>query len=147
MSIVIGVDPDSEKHGVAVYDNNQLVSLLCDDLFGIADILRHYLDRNPVVHIENVNGVSASFMARDKKASQAVKLKMAQHIGRCKQAQLEVERVCNHLGVKVVHHKISKKWKKADKDQFKRLTGWTGRSNEDTRSAAWFGYLGINAKS
>ena len=28
------------------------------------------------------------------------------------------------------------------KKQFEKVTGWTGRSNEDTRSAAYFGWLG-----
>lgn len=142
MSIVIGIDPDSKKHGVAIYDNGVLVNLLCDDLLGIMDILEGYEGRSIKVHIEDVNGVSAAFMGRDKKGvSLSVKLKMAQHIGMCKQSQLELERMFEHKGIEVVKHKISKKWKK-EKEQFKRLTGWEGRSNEDSRSAAWFGYLG-----
>ena len=27
------------------------------------------------------------------------------------------------------------------KSKFEKITGWTGRSNEDTRSAAFFGFL------
>jgi hypothetical protein len=43
-----------------------------------------------------------------------------------------------------VRHKVSKKWKDAaGKKEFERVTGWKGRSNEDTRSAAYFGYLGV----
>jgi hypothetical protein len=81
-------------------------------------------------------------MARDKKANIHIKLKMAQSIGMCKQSQIELERLFESKGVKVVKHKISKMWKK-DKAQFEKVTGWTGRSNEDTRSAAYFGFLGL----
>ena len=31
-----------------------------------------------------------------------------------------------------------------NKAQFERVTGWTKRSNEDTRAAAYFGYLAVN---
>ena len=35
-------------------------------------------------------------------------------------------------------------WKdKHGKIEFESVTGWTGRSNEDTRSAAYFGMLGV----
>ena len=81
-------------------------------------------------------------MARDSSKNIHVKLKMAQHIGMCKQAQIELERIAEHMEIKVVKHKISKMWKK-DKKQFERVTGWTGQSNEDTRSASWMGYQGL----
>ena len=141
--VIIGIDPDSEAHGIAIYKNGILVVLTCGDLSEFMKILRHYYN-HAEVHIEDVNGVSAAFMARDKKGvTLSVKLKMAQHIGMCKQAQIELERMCEREGVKVVKHKISKVWKK-DKAQFQKATGWVKQSNEDSRSAAWFGYLGVS---
>jgi hypothetical protein len=137
--IIIGCDPDSKAHGIAVYSDGELLDLRC---MSLVDIMNYTdWDDSFEVHIEDVNGVSAAFMARDKKANIHVKLKMAQNIGMCKQAQLELERFFESKGVKIVHHKISKMWKK-DKSQFEKVTGWTGRSNEDTRSAAYFGWLG-----
>ena len=146
MSIVIGVDPDSEKHGVAVYEDKKLVTLVSLSLVEFVDLLKDYIDKNPVVHIENVCGNNAVFSKPGLNNARIV-ASAARRIGKCQQAQVELQRFCDAMMVKVVRHKISKKWKKADKGQFKRLTGWTGRSNEDTRSAAWFGYLGINAKN
>lgn len=63
----------------------------------------------------------------------------------CKQAQSEVERVAKHFGIKVVHHPVSKMWKdsKTGKQQLEKVFGYTGQSNEDTRSAAWFAYKGL----
>jgi len=144
--IRIGIDPDSEKHGVAIYVSGGLSKLKSMTLIEIYEKLEFmnssYLG-SIEVHIEDVNGVSASFTARDKKENINVKLKIASHMGRCKQAQIELERVFEYFGVKVVKHKISKNWKDASgKKQFEMVTGWTGRSNEDTRSAAYFGFLG-----
>ena len=144
--IIIGIDPDSKAHGVAVYRDGYLMSLHCMSLTQVLVMFYDYYrgEKNIEVHIEDVNAVSAAFNARDRKTNINVKLKMAQHIGMCKQSQAELERIFEWLEVKVVKHKISKMWKK-DKAQFEKVTGWTGRSNEDTRSAAWFGYLGLNS--
>ena len=46
------------------------------------------------------------------------------------------------LGFEYKLHKISKEWKEgAGIEKFKQVTKWTARSNKDTRSAAWFGWL------
>ena len=144
--IIIGIDPDSKAHGVAVYRDGHLMSLHSMSLVQVMNILYDSMrgEKDIEVHIEDVNGVSAAFMARDRKANINVKLKMAQHIGMCKQSQIELERLFEWLKVKVVKHKISKMWKK-DKAQFEKVTGWNGRSNEDTRSAAYFGWLGTKS--
>ncbi len=146
--IIIGIDPDSKAHGVAIYYNNKLHKLLSMNLMEIynyidLELISLCLNNNTdaEVHIEDVCAVSAAFNARDKKTNISVKLKMAQHIGMCKQSQVELERLFEYFKIKVVKHKISKTWKK-DKGQFEKITGWTGRSNEDTRSAAYFGWLG-----
>ena len=145
--VIIGVDPDSKAHGVSCYVDGRLTTLSCMNLMEFLAMLAKCkaLDKNKIeVHVEDVCAVSAAFNARNKQANINVKLKMAQHIGMCKQSQIEVERVCEWLSVKVVKHKISKMWKK-DKAQFEKVTGWKGRSNEDSRSAAYFGWLGVKA--
>ena len=139
--VILGIDPDSKSHGFAAYSGGKLQILGVKTLMEINDFIHEYFPSDVEVHIEDVNGVSAAFMARDKRSNINVKLKMAQHIGMCKQSQIELERIFEKRGVKVVKHKISKMWKK-DKAQFEKVTGWTGRSNEDTRSAAYFGWLG-----
>lgn len=140
--IIIGIDPDSKSHGFAAYSGGKLQILECKTLLEIIEFTKQFFVSDIEVHIEDVNGVSAAFMARDKKANIHIKLKMAQSIGMCKQSQIELERLFESKGIKVVKHKISKMWKK-DKAQFEKITGWTGRSNEDTRSAAYFGFLGL----
>ncbi|MCH9645320.1 MAG: hypothetical protein K0U08_01540 [Proteobacteria bacterium] len=143
--VTIGIDPDSKAHGVAIYHDKKLVALECLTLMQIHELLhKDYLGKNVIFSIENVCATSAAFNARDKKSNQAVKLKMAQHIGQCKQSQIELERMLDYLGFKCIYYPISKSWKsQAGKKQFELVTGWKGRSNEDTRSAAYFGFLGL----
>ena len=64
-------------------------------------------------------------------------------IGRCQQSQSELMRFLDEYKIKYVLHKPQKNnWAK-NKHQFEKVTGWVGRSNEDTRSAAYFGFLGL----
>ena len=139
--IVVGIDPDSTAHGVATYIDGELEELeQLNNLQIVNRLASNYWGKSPVFSIENVNGVSAAFGARDARANINVKLKMAQHIGMCKQSQIELQRALDSFGIHYKRHKISKLWKK-DKEQFQRITGWSGLSNEDTRSAAYFGFL------
>lgn len=137
--IILGIDPDSKAHGVAIYIDGVLVDLRSMTLMQIID---HAIWEGDItIHIEDVCANNAAFSKKgiaNKKAATAIN----RSIGKCQQAQIELERFFEGAGVKVVKHKISSMWKK-DKAQFERVTGWKGRSNEDTRSASWFGYLGL----
>ena len=140
MKLTIGIDPDSKAHGVAVYDDKELIDLRNMTLMQIIDYATWCGDIT--VHIEDVNAMSAVFAQRTKaRGNASVHMKMANSVGKCQQSQIELERFFEHKGIKVVKHKISKMWKK-DRKQFEMVTGWTKQSNEDTRSAAYFGYLG-----
>lgn len=141
--IIIGCDPDSNKSGWAVYKDGKLICVTCKTLIEVFEYFNGAPKCEIELHIENVNGISAAFNARDRKSSLEVKLKVAQHIGMCKQAQLDIEQIAKHFGVKVFHHPVSKMWKdsKTGRAALADL-GWAGQSNEDSRSAAYFGYLG-----
>ena len=142
--IIIGCDPDSKASGIAVYIDGTLKELEClslIDIFIYFQIASEKTD-NIELHIENLKGKSASFSSMRVKSPPA-KLKIAQDVGACKQVQFEVERMAEHFGIEVVHHPISSAWKKgASKSQFKLITKWPKSGNEDSRSAAYFGYLG-----
>ena len=143
--IIIGCDPDSSKSGFSFYINGMLAELDCisliDFYYRLDNFCEKYGESNIELHMENVKGVSGIFSQRTAGKNKGIALKMAQSVGMCKQVQTEIERIAEYLNVKVVHHQVSKMWKK-EKAQFEKLTGWTGRSNEDSRSAAYFGYLG-----
>lgn len=141
---VIGIDPDSKLHGVAIYEDGKLTEMANIELIVLYTLIKNLNKFGKVViSIEDNNAISAIYAGRfNNKDSQAVKSKKAQHVGMCKQAQIEVERACESLGVEIVRQKPSKQWKDQDgKKQFEAVTGWKGRSNEDTRSASYFGWL------
>lgn len=145
MKYIIGIDPDSDRHGVAIYLNGKLFNLFS---FTLIDLWQH-IDilgsENIEVHMENVCGNNAAFQKKGINNARAGN-NVARSLGKCQQSQVELERLFKWMGVKVVLHPISKNWKdKLGIKAFKYYTGWARRSNEDTRSAAYFGWLGVKA--
>jgi predicted RNase H-like nuclease (RuvC/YqgF family) len=141
---VIGIDPGSTKgHGVAVYQDGELVNIKMSQLMPLYSLLTTLKQSgNVIVHIEDVMAQKAVW--HGKKQSKAAYGKTSQNVALCKWAQVEVERMCEYIDVDVVKHRVSSCWKKDNgKAQFEKVTGWKGRSNEDTRSAAYFGWLGL----
>lgn len=140
--IIIGIDPDSKAHGVAFYRNGELYAL--EMLNNKQLLIDHQLatcDWDILVSIEDVCANNFVY-ARNNKGNKAVTSKIAMAIGRCQQSQKELMMWLDNYNVKYVLHKPQKgNWAK-NKAQFEKVTGWTGRSNEDTRSAAYFGWLG-----
>lgn len=150
--IIIGIDPDSKAHGISVYYNGKLELLVSLSLMDFITLIKSHIipksienDWHIEAHIEDVCANSSSCFHWKQKDNKFIKAKKSEHVGLCKQSQVEIERVISYFCIPIKHHKISKIWKK-DKKQFEKVTGWTGRSNEDTRSAAYFGWIGINTK-
>ena len=139
--ITIGIDPDSEAHGVAIYMGDKLTSIQTMTLIEIIHLIDETMSET-VFSIENTlanNFIYARNANKNKKIEQTI----ARSVGRCQQAQLELQRVLDWKEIPYVLHKPQKgNWAK-NKDQFEKITGWSGRSNADTRSAAWFGYLAV----
>ena len=147
MKIDIGVDPDSNAHGVAVYQDAQLSQVLCLPTIKIIGLRQPMPESNHVTwHIEDVMKRDIVF-GQKLTPNAMVNMKIAHGIGRCSQSQLELENLLKYFfpNDHIIHYGISDKWKDKDgKKEFKTLTGWTKRSNEDSRSAAYFGFLGTH---
>lgn len=144
---IVGIDPDSDEHGVALYKDGHLVELKNLSLLGVYYLLTDLCCQGSVlVSMEDNDSISAIYSGRIKsKDNAAVAAKKAQHVGMCKQAQREIERVCSRLDIRLLKQKPSKRWKSQyEKPLFTKTTGWLNRSNEDTRSAAYMGYLAMN---
>ena len=150
--IILGIDPDSNKSGVAVYSSGVLIKLECMTLMKFHNFLNEntrIFAEPPELHIENVNGNRCSSFNWIKKGKpkpilDKINGKISEGVGKCKQAQVEIERVAEYFGFKIVHHNVSSKWKDAHdgKRQFEMVTKWKKQSNPDSRSAAYFGFLG-----
>lgn len=136
--IVIGIDPDANKHGVAVYQDSKLVSL--DMLQAIEIVERH----QPGIRYSIEDVMANKFVyKRNRHGSSSAQSKIAMQVGRVQQAQEELVRLLRHHGAEVVlQPPMRGNWAK-QRNIFEQATGWKGRSNEDTRSAAFFGWLAL----
>lgn len=145
---IIGIDPDSKAHGIAYYEGGELDALFNFTLMQLHDYLLNGFEgefSELEIHIEDVCANNKTFSKRFV-ANNYAQTTVTRSLGKCQQSQTELERMIEHIDedkeIKIVKHKISKQWKK-NKAQFEAVTKWKGRSNEDTRSAAYFGYLGL----
>lgn len=142
--IIIGIDPDAVKNGIAVFEEGKLV--LCESMTIMQFIeFCNSNEHNDVqLHIEDVNGNRCSSFNWRPQDSKYVKAKKSESVGKCKHAQMVIEEIAYHFGFEVVKHRVSSKWKsQAQKKEFELVTGWTGRSNEDSRSAAYMAWQGL----
>ena len=143
MATVIGVDPDSNKSGYAFYVDGKLTTLenwYLPELYNFLMFTDE--EEKPIFSIENVLANNFIYQ-RNKQKNLALQGKMGINVGRCQQAQQEIMRALDYFEWPYVLHKPMKgNWAK-NKDEFKRVTGWKGQSNEETRSAAFFGFLEV----
>ena len=140
--LLISIDPDAKKYGVAVHVDGKLRELHSMDVVQFSKFLAAVSYENPVFVIEDVQ--ANKFMYNRGIQSPSVLGRVAQNVGECKHSQRVAEAFIESYGFELVRQKpIKGNWAK-NKKQFEQVTGWTGRSNEDTRSAAFMGFLYLN---
>lgn len=143
---VIGIDPDSEKYGMALYKDGKLTSLLSRNVPGAWLYIDELAKRQSEGHlvtavVENVKGKSCVFRQRSDGKSRAAFGVVAQRLGMCKQSQTVIVDILRHHEIKTILMPPQKGNFADNRSLFEKATGWKGRSNKDTRSAAFFGYL------
>lgn len=142
-SMTIGFDPDSVAHGMAVYRDGVLVELRSMTLMEVHVYLYQLSDEErDVLEIGIENVLASNFVyTRNAKSNKAAHAKVALSVGRCQQAQYDLMQVLEYHGLNYcLINPGGNNWAD-DPALFQRITGWIGRSNHDTRSAAFFGYL------
>ena len=142
--IVIGVDPDSDKHGVAIYEEGilqRLDVLETFDLYLLAEKSVADLPTRLVVE----DAASQNFIySRNTHKNPKVQADIHRRTGRCQQAQVELVRMLQRLPIDLMLIKPLKGNWATNEKQFRQVTGWNGRSSGDKRSAAFFGWMGCN---
>lgn len=144
MKHVFGIDPDAGRHGLAYFRDGELIDLkMCQSL----DVVEHVTKPDDcIVSIENVMANQFVY-GRNQKSSKALQSKIAMSVGRVQQAQVELMRMLDYHGIAYVLHKPQAgNWAK-NKALFERVTGWKKNSNEDTRAAAYFGWLALTKRA
>ena len=140
--IHIGIDPDMRKPGVAIIQNGvytSIQSMTNVELFALIE--KHRGLASVMWHVEDVNAVSATYFRPRHGAvsKQAVQDNISQKVGMVKALGTVIIDVldyyaCNYELVKPLRGPLKKA--KHEAELFKQLTGWEGRTNQDSRDAA-----------
>lgn len=140
MSLVMGCDPDSAGFPVARFVGGKLQTLEVLSAAQFCEIFREAHSRPDLFVIEDVQA-NKGIYARNDVGGRKVAQQIAQRVGMCKQMQTVAIGIAEHYGVPVIAVRPTAANWADDKARFEAATGWTGRSNKDTRSAAYFAWL------
>lgn len=145
--VVIGIDPDSQAHGIAVYDGGVLT--ICGRATTIEIVEKHIKpyrlkEAQVLFAIEDVLA-NKSIYSRNDQDNKKKQGAVGQSIGKCKQAQIELVRWLDHykMPYKLFPPQKGNWGATKNKPQFEAVTGWKKSSNADGRSAAFFGFLAL----
>lgn len=136
MSLVVGIDPDLKKSGVAVVSDGKLQTL---DVLKLLDLIEFISEHKHCAHfvIENVNHDKATYIRPG--TNKNVMQNISQKVGMVKAIGAVLEEILTDLGAEFTSMKPlrgSVKKAKNDAELFNRMTGWEGKSNQDKRDAA-----------
>lgn len=148
--IVIGIDPDLVKSGVAVVEKGRVVDLHSPDLFDLMDMAMEWKALGAHFVIEDVESMRPTFPRALKGGSRVAQIaKISQNVGQVKAIARVLRAYMDRIGADYTMCKPlggTAKAAKRNADLFRNLTGWTGRSNEDTRDAAMLALYGWKKK-
>jgi hypothetical protein len=144
MMLVVGIDPDTQKHGVAVVKDGiiqQLYTLGNKSLIELLnDLARQYQLR---IKLEDINAFKPVIQGPGQSRNQMMKI--AQNIGAVKYAAELLVQELSAAGFTVemvLPLQGARSGKRYNADAFNRLTGWQGKSNADNRDAAMIALYG-----
>lgn len=144
--IYIGIDPDVDKSGFAVWDSrlNVFTKILDYRIFGIlAEIDSYnsiYSDMIVIVEAGWLN--KKSNFHSNARQSKAVGEKIALSVGANQQVGKIIVEYCQNRKITVLEQKpLAKKWgekrdSKINASEFEKLSGWSGITNPEKRDAA-----------
>lgn len=139
--MIVGIDPGSNKSGVAVMENGRYTKLLQLTFMEIMTLADDSPD-HAQFYVEDPNSMRAPHAKHDDLNAGHYR-KMAQNVGQCAGVAKLLIAELQNKGKQVYPVKpqrgLSKRTKK-DKAFFNRITGWTGNSNEHKRDAAMLIY-------
>ena len=134
----IGIDPDVEKSGFAIWvKKEKLLSLANLSFFEIFERLNMLKENNKVLVV-----IEAGWLNKGNwhiaGAKSRVSAKIGSHTGANHQVGKQLDEMCEFLDIEYQLSKPTKSKVKADK--FKMITGYQGRTNPEVRDAGMLVY-------
>ena len=146
---VIGIDPDMRKCGMVhcvdgVFDFMENARKVKYTTSMIIEDIPSWINDDYIFAIEDGNAIKTIY-TKNRKGGQAVQSRIAQNVGMVKAAATIIQDYIEFNGGKVilVPAGIGKQTKNNAK-LFAELTGYTGKTNEDTRDAYWIAKYAYN---
>lgn len=131
--ILIGIDPDVTKSGVAFLSGNKL-ELQNLTFFELYEMLKFYKEKEvkPTVYVE-CGYLNKSNWHKKTGSSAALNAKIGEKTGANFETAKKIVEMCEYLNLP--YQKIQPRRSKIDNDYFKKITGYTGRTNQEQRDA------------
>lgn len=137
--IYIGIDPDTQKSGVCIWNEKtkSIDYLACLNFFDLFDLLRHQNPNYLKIVIE-AGWLNKSNWHGKASGSSALNTKIGERTGANFEVGKKIVEMCEYLKLNATLVKPIKTKKKAD--EFKRLTGYQKRTNQEMRDACMLVY-------
>jgi len=144
--ITIGIDPDMVASGIAVVNGKEVQHLLSIKLPDLISAIKAIGSPAEVcIKLENPEANKGLFASRQNK-NKAVSIAIAMSVGKVQATTHHIKELLESEGyaVKLIAPLKGevKRQAKADAKYFNKLTGWSGRSNQDQRDAALIALFG-----
>lgn len=131
--IWIGIDPDTDKNGVAIWykDSKELVlkNLRFFELFSLLSELKTAFDIQVVVDAGWLNKSNFHAVFGNKN----INAKIGERVGANHEVGKKIVEMCEFLNLPASLNKPTKT--KSNAERFKAITGYVGRTNQETRDA------------
>ncbi|MDR1122042.1 MAG: hypothetical protein LBM08_14145 [Dysgonamonadaceae bacterium] len=144
--LIIGIDPDLERSGVAIWiASGKIFDLRNLSFWQLFDFMRAHADRIRVVRVEagwlNKKSNFHSRAGQTKTEGEAI----ARNVGENHAIAKIICQMCVYLQLQ--YEEVQQKAHKLDRDTFRVITGYKGRTNQETRDAAMLVYgMNLNNK-
>jgi len=131
--ILIGIDPDTEKSGVAFLQGDQL-KLQNLTFFELFDMLKFYKEKEvkPTVYVE-CGFLNKSNWHKKNAYSAAMNSKIGERTGANFETAKKIVEMCIYL--KLPYEQVRPSKSKTSNEYFKSITGIQTRTNQETRDA------------
>lgn len=131
--IFIGIDPDVEKNGVAIwYPKTKQLELNNLKFFDVFELIKAMKIRNEIIVTIDAGWLNKSnFHVTG--TNKNVNGKIGERVGANHQCGKLIAQMCEYLGVYYELHRPTRS--KVDKETFEKITGYIGRTNQDNRDA------------
>ena len=134
--LIIGIDPDTDKSGVAVVVDGKIVDLMTSSLIEFRVLIPEWVRMGAHFALESIEETKPTF---NRGVNTKANTRISQNVGAVKQQAKNIRLELEHYGAQYTLIKPltgTAKTCKKNAEFFNKYTGWHKKSNADQRDAA-----------